>query len=541
MTTIAPSEHAQDDTRDDRGNHRRGWSTWTIALVMLAVAALAFVKLVQFELGPNSARFLQIDEVYFSSCAAHAVAAEQILPAGCHDQKAPLVMAVHQLVQQLSAAYDTRALKVAAFSVVVLVVVVTAALSGLIAGWPAALVSASLLLLAFTYSPAHMALKTETVGSVFLLSSLLAWLQAGRAGSTSLSFIAGALAGAAVLTKQTYVIAAVASLVWLVWISPHGRRASWLNALAYVAGALVVFLVLLACFFAQGSVEEFLAGTALYPTVYGAADAALPFDRWRWTFIAVVDQLAGKQLLTTLFAVGVVMHCAGAKKERDPGVSLVLVISAAMASVLFLSPVFYTYHIAALTPVLAVVAGIAVARAARTAPLLGQRYLVVGLLVPTLLMGAHMWNLKLGVTDDQAHPYALRQPAVAGSHGYVLGMFPEFYSDNGLVPASSVMFPWALPGAPPNPLYRPPEGHGLKARLFARAQAHGLERLWSDFRQRPPHYIAVVHRLARAPGSSARVSDVPGFDAYLEAHCQVQQEMDQQQFGPATIFRCNQH
>ena len=85
----------------------------------------------------------------------------------------------------------------------------------------------------------------------------------------------------------------------------------------------------------------------------------------------------------------------------------------------------------------------------------GAAAVSMGLLAAALLPAASSW-LSNGGRDNIADLRAPRSvlQGSRGEFGYVLGTWPHFYFYNGLIPATAVQFPWALParratGIPP--------------------------------------------------------------------------------------------
>jgi len=122
-------------------------------------------------------------------------------------------------------------------------------------------------------------------------------------------------------------------------------------------------------------------------------------------------------------------------------------------------------------------------------------------------------------------------------YAYVLGMWHHLYVTGNLVPASQVMFPWALPGVPGFWAYTPPAAGSMKRRLLDEVQQHNLRQLFDDFGKTPPEYIVLVHAYSRA-SDSTRLSDVPGLDEYIGRHCVYQGDIADDRGKPASVYRC---
>ena len=100
--------------------HRRN-PAWRSVGVMLALAVVSLAYVALLEFGRWRDHAIQVDELYFSACAARGLTVGQFPIAGCHDNKGPMILLIHQLVQMASSTYDLVAIKVAAYAVVLLV------------------------------------------------------------------------------------------------------------------------------------------------------------------------------------------------------------------------------------------------------------------------------------------------------------------------------------------------------------------------------------------------------------------------------------
>ena len=139
---------------------------WPRVALALAVAALSGLLVLEF--GAWRGEAIAVDELHFAACAARGNAAGQLPVAGCHDNKTPLIYALHQLVQQLHGLYPLSAIKAWA---VALVLLNLGALAWLVsrhtqrpgAGPAAGAVAAALALQPLTADAPLLGLKTETL------------------------------------------------------------------------------------------------------------------------------------------------------------------------------------------------------------------------------------------------------------------------------------------------------------------------------------------------------------------------------------------
>jgi hypothetical protein len=221
--------------------------------------------------------------------------------------------------------------------------------------------------------------------------------------------------------------------------------------------------------------------------------------------------------------------------------SLVLFVSSVLIGVLLISPTYFIYHTIPVWTVMAVLAGVAIGdvwtrfRASSPAVVL---YLGLGLLASAVLSAASAWHTNGG--RGNIGQGGADAPAVdgRGRFGYVLGTWPDFYVYNSLVPASDVMFPWALPGTPASWVYNAPAPDSLRGRMLTLVHSRSHPKLFDDFKRTPPSYILVLDDMARDPGS-IRVTDVPGFDEYLQQRCIFMKTSHDARRGAAKLFRCN--
>ena len=534
--------------------HRRN-PAWRSVGVMLALAVLSLAYVALLEFGRWRDHAIQVDELYFSACAARGLAVGQFPIAGCHDNKGPMILLIHQLVQMASSTYDLVAIKVAAYAVVVLVAGAAAMLAHRLAGPLAGASAAALMLQALVTQASHLALKTETVGVFFLLASLIVAIgPLGRQGAWRL-FASGVLLGLAVMTKQTFAFAAVATVGWLGWSSTGNLRARLrtcaAGSVAFGVGVLVPFGIFLLAFALANRQSEFLSAFFVYPSVYGTVGADPLYKRWGWTIGSVLSAMGSTVLMSTLFFGGVLRTIlasasqhSGTRAAAQPRV-LLLLVTVMMLATLLLAPAFYPYHIVPLQVLMAVFGGVLISDLAievHNALPRASPYLFWSVVMPSVLMAASTWSSNGGDWQARGTGSVLQQSqalpdAARGEFAYVLGMRPGFYAYNGLIPASDVLFPWALTGAPANFFFTPPPPGSARALGLAWAQQQASEALFADFRQTPPRHIIVIRDMARA-ADSKRISDVPGFDEYLHEACVYIQEVGPSDKTDASLYRC---
>jgi hypothetical protein len=139
---------------------------------------------------------------------------------------------------------------------------------------------------------------------------------------------------------------------------------------------------------------------------------------------------------------------------------------------------------------------------------------------------------------EQPRGLAIVPDASSGEFAYVLGMWPQFYVYNGLIPASGVQFPWALSGTPASFYFSLPKTDSHLGRTFSQVRERNAHKLFNDFAITPPSYVVISHGMARRP-DSARVADVPGLDEYLLSHCVAAGRVADNKGAAQSLFRCN--
>lgn len=534
---------------------RAGGGLVLVPALALALALLALALLLRLEFGPWKNEPFAVDELHFAVCAARANAVGEFPAAGCHDNKAPLVYAVHQAVQAVHGPYPVRAIKLWALGLVALVLlgVVALAARGATTPWAAAgagMVGAALALQPMTADAPLLGLKTETLGMAFVFPGLVAsaasaraqgWRRSGLAGLAGLAF------GLAIATKQTHALVPVfVACSLMACLGSTSRALDFARAAlpAATLGCVLPLGALAALFALQGRLPEFLGNLLIYPAVYGGPAEGDAMQRAAWKGAALASDLARTPAPALLALAGAVMAWSQRPRLWTEEEAAAWGAVAALLLGIALSPIYFAYHLLPVWLLLAALGGLAWARLARSpaSPSASSAALPATLLlVLAALHASQVWwtegGRRAGRPDAGATP-AMTADALAGSRtGWVLGMWPEFYVQRGLLPASGILYPWALPGTPDNPLFRRPDPTSPWAPWLASAQARNLAQLYRDFEHTPPDVVALVEPLARHPGS-ARQADVPGLDRWLMQRCVEAPPLRDGNGRPTRLFDC---
>lgn len=521
---------------------------------MLVLAMIAAANLAALEFGQLRGRAIAVDELHFAVCAARDNATGNFPSFGCHDQKTPLIYAVHQVVQWVAGTYSLPGIKAAAFGVVALGAALIGWLTRRLAGSVGATAAAALFLLTIGTDAYLFALKSEVLGTCFLLCGL-GMLTYGPGQPRSRDWLmCGLCFGIAVLAKQTFAFAAVATAATILLAAAKtGQAARWWQGLrdtvALSAGAAVPMLLFALAFEWQGRLTEFLASILLYPSIYKAPAADLGVLRpLLWRVGSVFEDMGKTPLIVLLAVLAAAVGTPAA--DRVTGLSKlstkvpwsVLMASAiGMLAVALVSPIYFSYHLLPAWMLLSVMAGVFVQHLVRLEP--QARRLQTGFAVALTLLAAMMaatsWYTSGGKAKliNAGAPTPLIENA-KGEYAFMLGAWPDFYFYNGLVPASTALVPWSLPGVPKMWNYAPPEPASFRARWLATVQQHVSEQLMRDFAATPPSYILIAHDMARAPGSQ-RVTDVLLLDRYLQQHCSYLGAAPENLGSAQSLFGCN--
>jgi hypothetical protein len=378
-----------------------------------------------------------------------------------------------------------------------------------------------------------MALKTELVGGFFVSCAILVLLTPAPLKSTLRLALAGLFIGAAVVTRQTYAFAGFAIICWLLL---NGRFASLAQTFTVLARCAIFGLCVLApfCLFwlsfsRQGTASDFLASFFLYPLVYGAgcAGGLAGFTR---CVGGVLSGLSDYLVLVTMTAGAATVlvlsePATGPKRYSDPRWLILLVVVFLLIQLVPIPWWFASYFIMVLGPMAllsGVVAGDHWESAWRTSSKLTFAALMV-LFAGVTLLAAKTWrsNALMEKVMEHMPPGLATVPAAASPrYAYTLGDRPDFYARNGLTPASSIHFGWALPGTPEHWPYAKPKAGSAERRWLDAQQSQNLPHLYADFSKTPPSYIMFRNDYLRGPDASG-TTGIPGFQAYLDHNCRL--------------------
>jgi hypothetical protein len=336
------------------------------------------------------------------------------------------------------------------------------------------------------------------------------------------------------MSKQTYAFAGLAIIGWLFLSTSVLSRTEAKRFLArsaiFVACALVPFFLFWESFAYRGRSSEYLASFFLYPMVYGIKDGheVANFIRHLLTVAAGFSD----QLLLVLLACGAALASAMPAPSLRPQARgwpdprwLVLFVLASLIAAVGAAPTYFSYHFVMVLGPMALLAGIA----------LGDFWEAVGdprpqrafcgalalILTGTMLIAAETWRSNAKLAEAKQGPWTANVPGASpGDYAYQLGELPDFYARNKFIPASTVQFAWALPGALDNWAYtRPAPDTRLRA-VLDRAQARNLSALLDDFARTPPHYILLQDDYVRSRDDASVVA-IPGLQAYVDKHCRL--------------------
>lgn len=496
---------------------------WLTAIGILALGIAVLANLARLEFGPWRAEPIALDEAYFSVCAVRSMDEAQVPSTGCKDNKAPLIFLVHQGIQSLGSSepYDLGAIKAAAAALTLGLIALTALLAARLAGALAATMAAGLAALTLGADAEWLALKTEAVGSVFMLMGLFALTGDWRRSAWAW-LVAGLGFGIAMCSKQTFVFPAVAVLAWGLWDAWRGsatarRQVAFGRLCSFGAGASVPFLVFLGLFWWQGRHLEFLASLLLYPTLYAApAPEGLGLQRQFWRAAALLTDLGKAPLTTALFAASAAWALQPRPREASgmhPAQPNVIVFAALMVLLFaLLAPIYFSPYLVPAWLLMAVVGGWGFATLPTTAlklPLAGA-CLALALSSAAMAWATDHSRRSIPTTSSQTS-----LPKVPGpGYAFQIGGNPRFYFDNGLIPASDIGFAWALPGTLERWNYKPLDTSTWRGRLLAAAQARNFLKLRKDFERTPPRYILTT-------GEEWKTDGAPGWlGRYVDDLCQ---------------------
>lgn len=532
-------------------NQPLGLSDRAYMLLIYVILLAGFSYMVWVELGVRLAIPFQVDDLYFLTCVARAISATELPIAGCHDNKGPIIYVAYQAVIDRSAPYSMLPIKGLAVALSVVLVAACGLLAGTARNVRSAFFASGFVLLLFINSPTFMALKTELVGLLFLLPALgLLWHSANTSNRYSALF-AGFLFCFSVLSNQKFLFAALAFGVLAVSVS-----ADWRPKLRQNAGQALLFAIIGGClalaaiaiwFTLFGRLYEFLLGVFFYPTIYGGKpDAESLITRLAWRIGMVATALKPMALFVALAGVGLTRSLVLWKPSAAPDKRLPLEVPIALAALGYLaivlaSPVLFQYHFFPVLILASILVGITFDRVMVGAGDEPQKrrsgVWPVATVLVTVFSAAYWYgpDAKVGPGKEYfAYEPVNSQP---GQYAYVVGAWPAFFVFNGLLPASEVMYPNALPEARASWAYMPPAIDSLKGRLLRQVQQRNDERLTADFRKTPPSFVFVEDAAGRRPGS-AEASDFAGINTYIAAHCVLDRTVSDNPLHIGVLYAC---
>ncbi|HEY9106433.1 MAG TPA: glycosyltransferase family 39 protein [Roseateles sp.] len=519
---------------------------WSFALLSL----LLYFYLGYSELVARHDRPVQIDELCFATCAARASELGQWFSSGCHDNKGPVIYVIYGGLHRLAGVYNYAAYKVCAL----LFGLVLAGLAGRFAARLTGLATAgvvcfALVLQVFALDPWMVALKTESVGMVLVLLAITL-IDASQKGLGRVA-LAGALLGLAFLTKQTFVFAAFALFLVLLANALSAARGErhrpWLQVICLGLGGVATLIAIGLVFHARGDLADAVSSVFVYPTVYASKAAEASMLKRVLLKFAAIAEAAQPFALLLVFGVAAAVHGrrAGMQAGRERLASLLFAAFVGVLLALLAAPVFLRFHLLPVLVMAAIFAGALLARLMvglldgpdrGWAPAVVAGVATVCVTVTLCAWGGQPANSK----RDEAQWSRFKLAGHQRAYGYVIGNWPEFYVQSGLIPASGVMYPTALPGAPATWAYQPPDLSTRKGARLAELQARNAEQLKADFMATPPRVILVNPAMARAPGSSS-TTDIAVLDAYLAAHCKEsgEQAVNDREYRLGTLYVCD--
>lgn len=504
------------------------------ALALTAVVALALMM--RNELGPRRDLPLQWDELFFLICTARENVAGGMPWAGCHDNKGPLIYLLYAGLLDAGNLYDIVRLKLAAFGFGAVILSVGSWVAWRAGGRWAALVCTTMLALHWALNPVLLALKTEQLGVLLMLLGLaLLPAQLGAAGRDR-PLLAGLLFGLALLAKQAFVIP-LAVVVAGLWFTAPPRRLVTLALL--LLGAGLPFVVSLLYFWQAGRLEDHLASLVLHVTMYASPEPAGALQRWSWRLgglAVVLTSYLAFTLPLALLAAAAALRPRAVKALVTPGL---LFLMLGMLLIGAMTPMLLAQHLAPFFVVAAVLLGVVAGRYLRAcehAP--GMDVIGLALALYGLAAALTVWFGPAGRADTGRAFYRFEKlPAGETKYAYVAGIWPELFIENGLLPASDVIYPTALPGAPKSWFFTPPDPSTRKGRIAAANFQHNARTLMADFQRNPPSYIHVSDEMARSPGQP-RPSDIPVLADYIERHCNPFRTIVGSKQHAGVIYRC---
>ena len=525
---------------------------WLLPLLALAISIVAGSYLFVLETTVRATKPLQIDELYFLTCAVRAVAHESGVSSGCHDNKGPLIHFLYVLGVERSNLFDLAWIKNWGAAVYALNTLLVGLISWLLAGRAAAIVSAVACVGVLMLAPEFMALKTESLAIFFsLCASVILVRQRSRPGRGLQCGTVGALMGLSLLANQKFVVVLAALLIclafwiWLIESDSFGKklRALSLTMGAVLIGVLLPFLLVAAYFASHDRFEEFVAAMILYPSLYGSQTEGTLLQLVAWQAGHIADRLRPFMIYT--FALGCLFVWLGCRfrtwfsgKELQPDGLDVVALSAVFFTVLcFGFSILFSYHFLPAFIYAAVAIGVGYVALMRALPTpSGRASVSFAVVVFSAIQGLAMWKGSDGRSGGP-DPFSYYRVPGQATHAFVVGQWPAFYAFNQLIPASDVFYPQALRGVKAGGFYRPPAPGSLKAELLNIFRSLNEEKILSDFSKTPPTYIYVIDWLAKVATEEA--SNLPLINGYIAKHCKFEARVeDQDPLYIGTLYYC---
>ena len=534
----------------DRKFFKKNDLSINVALVVFVSALISYSYLFFVETGIRAAIPFQVDELWFLTCAARGLAVGDIPISGCHDNKSPLIYAVYQLAMNPSAPYNFINIKIAAFVSGAFLASICGLLGLRLGGRVAALLAASFVLQLFIASPSYLALKTELIGLIFLSIALFLLFDFRAAHASLTSLCAGFFVGLALASNQKFLFPFIGILIWffLDWL--RGPRRSFLSLFKtwciFCTAASLPTIALFFIFFWNDRQIDFLASLFIYPLIYGRAEQ-IPFIKqlaWRVALIANVLQPMRLHLLVGVGACAAAWMAwrragiGAASREVISPILLVLVIGS-YALIALMSPLLFGYHLFPVWCLITVLAGFYIAVAIKNEVFsipISAALLTVAVLSPLALYGS------VGAKNEQGKDLYSYEPVSGyeGKYAYIAGQWPAFYVFNGLIPASDVMYPTALPGAPASWAFTPPDPSSRKGELLRRLYEYNVPRLLNDFYRTPPSLIFVEDLNANSKPHD-QISDINVLNKYILANCKFSKRIEGFFMHEGSLFKCSPH
>lgn len=543
------------------GDRSEGSAAWvsTLAVVLLLVALAAAALLAWREWKTFGNEYTHADEIFFAVCAARGSSVGDFPPPGCHDNKAPLIYLIYQAVQAASGTYSLTGIKLVGQSLVVLALIAVAALAYRAEGRSAALFSMVLAAQVFGIHHELLALKTEVIGTLFLLAGtwvLIRWQARRRLIAL---FSAGLLFGVALMLKQTFAFGVLAAWLWIALICDIGEGHSLFRRLwacvVFGLGVGVPLATLGIVFWSRGQGLDFLGAVFLHAAAYGVSSEAATASSRIWRFVWFIHFIGLGLPLVLAFGASLShwLRAAGPRAItrtlawREMGLFYLL----AMGSMLvpLLAKQSFQSHLLPVWLLMSVPAGAALARWLETLSgdgslVRSQRLVIctIGLMFSLWMAGNSLHSngdpIRREAVKHHALDAASRIPEARGSYGYVLGVRPEFYFFNGIIPASDVLYPGPLRSEGTSlPTSSQGQGNGWRDRAWLSLRLHAEERLKDDFSKTPPRYVFLVDEHSRRPGSDS-VSDVAVIRDYVNSHCKMLRSVEGKPYQTGRLYEC---